>query len=562
METANVLLISYSGYPEDALWSHLDNGLSLLAGTLIQNGHAAKVYDLQNLDVWEKLYPYEYKDEYTRMKKEFNNYSLNWTVDNNDDYIIDKLKDFDQKIDERNSKVIEKITQEIIEKEKEYSPDIIGFKLWAQNSIKDQINMAKQFKKAFPNALLLAGGPFVYLFQEYIFKMQDNSVFDIWDYGFGEDNILSIIKYKKQQGDLSSISGVIYKQKDEILKRDREFPSLERMFHYNYSPDIYKNIESKMKCVHVEDSRGCNNKCDFCVHPGRSGCLALKPVDIFISELDQLNKQYGYSYFNLSGSNPPFNHLVSICKKSCEENRQYGFMAFHSLRYINNEELNWLKRANFDWLWIGVETGSKKITTGIKKDRKLETLIDNFNIIRDNGITSTVSIIGPAPGEDVESVDDTISLLKTLHPDITRVYAPVIEPYTPWFNSTSGNIVVKDKDKIMEAYMEQGIEWHTGNRLLPHVFHNDDLGMGILYNNRPFKEVYFANKIIENKVRNALRKEQYNNYVKSQSSPFHYKRQYFKTQISIDNAIQTGDFNEAKNLLKEFNEIAVCGKYI
>ena len=75
-----------------------------------------------------------------------------------------------------------------------YSPDIIGFKLWAQNSIKDQINTAKQLKKAYPNAFLLGGGPFVYLFQEYILDMEDSNVFDLWDYGFGEDNILKIIE--------------------------------------------------------------------------------------------------------------------------------------------------------------------------------------------------------------------------------------------------------------------------------------------------------------------------------------------------------------------------------
>jgi len=563
MEKAKVMLISYSGYPEDALWSHLDNGLSLLAGTLVQNGHSVKVYDLQTLDTWEELFPYDYADEYVNLNKELYYYSLNWKQDDSqNEYLIDKLLEFDNKIDARNSKVINKITNQIIEREKAYSPDIIGFKLWAQNSIKDQINTAKQLKKAYPNAFLLGGGPFVYLFQEYILDMEDSNVFDLWDYGFGEDNILKIIECLKEQRDFSTIPGLIYKQNSKIVKRNREFPSLEKFFHYNYSPDIYYNMDSKMKCVHVEDSRGCNNHCDFCVHPGRSGCLNLKPVDIFLDELDVLNKQYGFSYFNLTGSNPPFNHIVNICKAAYERNRNYGFMAFHSLRYINNDDLNWLKRSNFDWFWIGVETGSQKITDDMTKARNLETLVENFNIIRENGITTTVSIIGPAPGEDVDTINDTINLLKKLHPDIARVYAPVIEPYTPWFNSTHDNIIVKDQAKIMKAYMEHGIEWHSGNRLLPHVFHSEEIGSGILYNHRPFKEVYFANKLIENKVKNALRKEQYYNYIKSQSSPSIYKQLYFKTQILIDDAIQTGDFREAKKLLKEFNEVALCGKFI
>jgi len=561
-EKLNIILVSYSGYPEiNSTWLHYDNGLALLGGSLIEKDYNVKIFDFQRLDVWEELFPHDYEEEYFQLKDEAEKYfNIAFAVKQagakskyEGEKIIDKCLIFDEKVDIHNRKVINKLVEQIFIVCENFEPDIIGFKLWGQNSQPDQFYMAGLLRNKYKNALLIGGGPSVEIYQEHIFY--ETSVFDILIHGPGEETIQQIAEFKEGKRELGDITNVIYQDKEELVKRSRIFPNLDKVSPYNYDEDVYLFSKYKLHNVHVESSRGCNFGCEFCVHPQKSGKLLLKSSDLFVEDVIRLNRKYGFSYFHLADSNPPLKHLASISKILYQKKLHYGFMCFQSLRSINEQDLKWLKKGNFNWFWIGVESGSDEVLEDLSKKQETKKVKECFELLNKYDILTTASIIVPSPHENNKTIMSTIEHLKVLKPDTVLPFAPVVQPQTKWFQSD--RVLVKDKDAVIRSMIRCGMEWHTGNKILPMVFHDNLFEQEIKYSGKSYKEVFFSYKYYEQMIRNALSGQiAMNKFRKIKKINSGFMDVYLQSQIEIAQAIRSAQFDNAKKILSAFNESA------
>lgn len=575
---ARMSFIAYSGYPEDALWLHLDNGMALLAGVLESQGHSAQIYDFQTLDVWAKLFNHPQAGQYLDLRDEFRKFSLRWkpndtSIAREEEALIQRGRQLDLDIAVHNRRVASDIADECISRARVYQPTVIGMKLWGQNCFMDQIYIAERLKKEFPDVLLCAGGPAAALFRDHIFRVTD--AFDLVSYGNGEETILGIADYSIGQRDIDSIPGIVYRQKVRspltiisegtipgIKTTSRDERSFTASYVENYDRDVYLDYDFKMKSAHVEESRGCNFKCQFCIHPGKSGLLNQKAAEQFVDEVATLNKRYGFTYFHLASSDPQFNHLVEISKALDRRDLHFGFFAFLSLRNIKPDEMKWLQRGNFDWFWVGIESGAEEIVKGqIIKGRNIDRLRRNFEVVRNAGIFTTASLIVPSPGETEATFDKTIALVRELGPNMPRTYPPLVEPESPWFRSSSGNVVVEDQAGVMMDYMRHGMEWHPANMILPMVFKGDAVGTKVRFNGYPYREVFYRYVQGTHALRKATRKIQVANYRQSQQSSSRQKAKYFEAQVAIDHSIKTGNFEGLQPILNDYNDLATCGTY-
>ncbi len=203
----------------NSTWLHYDNGLALLGGALIEKNHNVKILDFQRLDVWDELFPHDYEAEYFNLKKELEEYfNTAYAIEQTDaksqyesKKIIDKCLAFDSKVDIHNKKVVNKLVEQIYHVCKNFEPDIIGFKLWGQNSLLDQFYMAGLLKDKYKNALMIGGGPAVEIYQEHIFY--ETSVFDILIHGPGEETIQQIAEFKLGKRSVDDINNIIYRDR-------------------------------------------------------------------------------------------------------------------------------------------------------------------------------------------------------------------------------------------------------------------------------------------------------------------------------------------------------------
>lgn len=563
MKKTNVLLVAYSGYPEEnSTWLHLDNGLAQLAGTLIRSGHSVKIKDLQTLDTWERLYPYELFERRETLRKEFDQTLLNHSKqDVEGSELLSKIRLIDEEIVERNEKVVKSIAGEVISEFNHFSPDVIGFKLWGQNSLQDQIMLASELRQAFPNALFVGGGPGAELLGEAI--LRSTSVFDCLVYGPGETAFTKLADLKSSGcTDLSLVPSLIYKRNGLLVRTKRADPSLTEAALPNYRRDVYVDYDKKLHNIHIESDRGCNFKCKFCIHPHKSGRQQKKPAEQFVDELKYLNEEYGFSYFHLGGSDPSFRHMQEISKEVVGRELDFGFMGFQSLRVVDEEGLSWLSKANFDRVWVGIESGDEQVTTDLIKGRTQTRLWKLAELVRKHGIAITGSIITPCPGEGEVSLNSNVATLDAVKPDVTLIYPPLVQPKSPWFNGADPTIQLSDPDKVEDLYVEHGSEWHSGNRVLPPAFFSPELNESIKIEGLPYADIYAKHIVISKEIikraTNRLSVKQFGDRSRHKSK---LKRLYFRSQVSVCNAIRTGHFEKAYDHVKEYNSFVERGGY-
>ncbi len=346
-----------------------------------------------------------------------------------------------------------------------------------------------------------------------------------------------------------------------VVKSNKVFPDLVKISPYNYDEDVYLFSKYKLHNVHVESSRGCNFDCDFCVHPHKSGKILLKSPDVFVEDISRLNSKYGFSYFHLADSNPPLKHLANISKILCERELHFGFMCFQSLRSFNEEDLKWIKNGNFNWFWIGVESGSDNVLENLSKKRETKKVKECYELLNHYDILTTASIIVPSPYENDRTIMNTIQHLQELKPDAVLSFAPVVQPQTKWFIS-DGQVLVKDKDTIIQSMIRFGMEWHTGNKLLPMVFHDALYEQNIHYGNKSYKEIFFLYKHYEQMIKSALSAQiAMNRFRKLKNINSSFMNIYLQSQIELAQAIRSAQFDKANKILSVYNASAHEGRF-
>jgi radical SAM superfamily enzyme YgiQ (UPF0313 family) len=84
---------------------------------------------------------------------------------------------------------------------------------------------------------------------------------------------------------------------------------------------------------------------------------------------------------------------------------------------VDVETLRWMKKAGCYRIEFGVESGSPKILKNIGKSFTVEDARRTFRLCREVGIRPYPYLLLGSPGETLETVERTISLMRDLKPD-------------------------------------------------------------------------------------------------------------------------------------------------
>ncbi len=297
------ILINFNGYPSTLDSLTPDNGLASLAGSLINNGHQTLIMDFSNVSIIRRLVPDDISQKLSEVYEDI--ISETRSKGQLSKPVINQLLLLDKELEKHKEAQLIEIADEIVEKAKCISADFIGFKLWTGEGFEGSVKIASRIKEKLKGIKIFAGGPHVDWFMGNIFDYTD--VFDILAYGEGEETILSLANYVDGKINLSDIPNIIYKKNGIIRVSD-----LKRINNLNLLPEpIYDNNvypamsgDEKIKFIMIDESRGCPNKCYFCIHPRKSGSRWRKRDPIKVVELmKKLKKTLGVPVLRLSGSN-------------------------------------------------------------------------------------------------------------------------------------------------------------------------------------------------------------------------------------------------------------------
>ena len=360
----------------------------------------------------------------------------------------------------------EETIRQIIKKE---NPEVIGINSITMNRLAayKAVDLARKLN---PKIKIIVGGVEPTIFPSHFLI---NHAADLVVMHEGEETFEEILMKIAKNESLKKVKGIAFKEKGKVkINPPRpQIKDLDKMPFMKHEFFLNENSEK----AYFFSSRGCPNNCSFCsasVHWGRYW-RQRTPTNV-VDEIESVIKKYPKikeirfmdDTFTLNNQ-----RVVDICKEMVKRKINVKWRCSGRVNPISKEMIYWMEKAGCIMISFGVETGSQRLLDQIGKNQTVDQVVNAFKIVYENSkhITPEMFIILGFPGENEESVGETIALIKRIidisHKPLILTAARVLEIYpgTRIYELAKSKGLVNDdfwlKEFYTPLYMEHDISW-------------------------------------------------------------------------------------------------------
>ena len=252
----------------------------------------------------------------------------------------------------------------------------------------------------------------------------------------GEQTLWQIIECLRNGGDLSQVPNIVYRDEATGQLRlnapERENNSLDECA---IDWRVFAN-EGLGPTLQTRTARSCAFSCAFCGYPTRAGKLTLASLDTIERELDSMRDIGGVKnvVFIDDTFNVPLPRFKDICRLMIR--KQYGFNWFSYFRCSNSDEeaVELMARSGCKGVFLGIESGSPRILENMDKHAAADKYRAGIRMLKQHGILTFGSFITGFPGENDETIRETVDFIRETRPDFYRAQIWYCEPGTPIYD--------------------------------------------------------------------------------------------------------------------------------
>jgi len=347
-------------------------GIGYLASYLIQNGHNARIFDLE----------------------------------------VQKLSD-----------------EELLRGINEFSPDAVG--ITATIASADE---AKRLGKILSPRYkwVLYGGPQPTMSPESFLLFENNIVFR----KEAELSLLEFLNCLREKKDFKAMRGISFLKNGEVAHNPdaeliKNIDSIPYPARNLYPLNLYEMYLHDKKATNILTSRGCPFDCIFCYNmAGRA--YRTRSAENVLEELRMLKKEYGFQAFSIYDDNFTVDkeRLRAICEGIINEKMNMSWRCYSRVNTLDENLLRLMKKSGCFEIAFGVESGCQKSLDLMRKRIKVD---DSRNIIRlckRVGIASKAFMMIGFPWETKDDIYETISFIEEILPDEVQFMCATPMPNT------------------------------------------------------------------------------------------------------------------------------------
>ena len=200
----------------------------------------------------------------------------------------------------------------------------------------------------------------------------------------------------------------------------------------------FHDLDARTPYASLQTSLGCPFKCSFCCinAPFEIPTLRMWSPDNVIGQIDRLVKEYGVTNIKIPDEMFVLNrrHVLGICDRIIERGYRLNIWAYARVDTVQDQVLERLKAAGFNWLGLGIESGSQHVRDGVEKgrfgEREIVTTVDK---IRSHGIHVAANYIFGLPDDTMDSMRATLDLALELNTEWANFYCAMAYPGSPLY---------------------------------------------------------------------------------------------------------------------------------
>jgi len=289
-----------------------------------------------------------------------------------------------------------------------------GISTLSSNQLSYALEISRYIRRKFPELPLIWGGPHPTLVPEQTAK---SKLVDLVVRGEGEETLLELTEKIEKGENWESVKGITFEKEDKIISNPpRKFLDIDNVTHLPYhllKPDAYPKLKYTFEYF---SSKGCPHNCGFCSNVANSGrTWRAKSPEVIIVELEQIVKTIRPERIHFVDANffVDKKRVERICQLLIEKNWPVTFDAMCRCDYMDGYDdsfMELLRDAKFNELWLGAESGSKRVLEFIEKGITPKQVINARQKCVRYGIRPIFSFIIGIPTETKEEFAKSLEL--------------------------------------------------------------------------------------------------------------------------------------------------------
>lgn len=269
--------------------------------------------------------------------------------------------------------------------------------------------------------------------------------------GEAEQTLLELVNALKQGQDFSGISGLTFKQHNNLVKT----PARSVMRDLDSLPlpawdliDITPYRESWIRhtgyfSMNISTTRGCPFKCNWCAKPIYGNRYNARSPQHVVKELKLLKEKFNFDHIwfsdDIFGLKPGWVYEFANLVEKEQLSFKFKIQARADL-LLQDNYIKDLARAGCDDIWMGAESGSQKILDAMDKGTTIEQIRTATRLLKQHHIKPSFFIQFGYLGETKDDIKKTIRMINELLPHSIGISVSYPLPGTVFYEKVKADL--------------------------------------------------------------------------------------------------------------------------